>query len=61
MYTEESEPIVLGKGQAEASVACGQQGGGPWVGRSSQKQDDVMEPVEGRGRHVRDLSLDVWR
>lgn len=29
MYSEESGPAVLGKGQAEASVDGGQRGGGP--------------------------------
>lgn len=59
MYTEEAEPIVLGKGQVEASVDSGQQGVCPSVGNSSQKQDDLMEPVEGRSWNVRDLGLDV--
>lgn len=59
MYTEEAELIVLGKGQVEASVDSGQQSGCPWVGNSSQKQDDLMEPVEGRSWNVRDLGLDV--
>lgn len=56
MHTEESGPVVLGKGQAEASVASDQC---PWVGSSSQKQVDVMEPVAGRSQNARDLGLDV--
>jgi hypothetical protein len=59
VYTEESEPVVLGKGQAEASVASGQGGGCPWVGHNSQKRDDMIEPVEGGSRNVGDLGLDV--
>lgn len=56
MYTEESGPVVLGKGQAKAFVASDQC---PWVGSSSQKQVDVMEPVAVRSQNVRDLGLYV--
>lgn len=36
VYTGESGPVVLGKGQAEASMASGQRGGVPGKGGSSQ-------------------------
>lgn len=45
--TEESVPVVLGKGEAEASMDSGQRGGGPWVGGGPCKPGGDMGEDNG--------------